>query len=140
MNEFVEKLIERLEERKNRVCSPVPDYSEGLENGYENAISIVKELAEEYAKDTNVPTNNGWIAVEDRLPDEDGEYLCQIGADKPRIGVYSFAKNLKKVDKYDFAGKNHSGFYDYDSEYGYFKKTGVVAWRELPHAYQPKKI
>ena len=68
MNEFAEKLIERLEEKKENLfkLSQYFPYSRDREYGIEEAISIVKELAEEYAKDTNVPTNNGWIPFTQR--------------------------------------------------------------------------
>ena len=59
MNEFVEKLIERLEEKKENLfkLSQSFPYSRDREYGIEEAISIVKELSEEYAKDINVRTN-----------------------------------------------------------------------------------
>ena len=136
MNEFVEKLIERLKEIGNQEvimhggrCNG-KTLTLGHSKGIEHAISIVNEFAEEY--------NNGWISVEERLPEKDGEYLCQIGTDNRYMEVYSFAKNLKKVDKYDFVGKKHSGFYDFDCEYGHFEISDVVAWQPLPKPYQPK--
>ena len=76
-----------------------------------------------------------WISVKDKLPDKNGTYLCcwngHIGA-KPCISIYSFAKNLRKVDKYDFEGKNRAGWYDYDSEWGYGEMCDVTHWMPLP--------
>lgn len=71
-----------------------------------------------------------WISVEDRLPDEDGKYLCCRS--NKYIGIYSFTQNLRKVDKYDFAGKNRKGWYDYDSEWGYCEIHSITHWMPLP--------
>jgi hypothetical protein len=37
------------------------------------------------------------------------------------------------VDEYDFDGEeyNRSGFYDYDSEWGYVERTNVLAWKPI---------
>ena len=72
-----------------------------------------------------------WISVKDKLPDKDGNYLCCWGEHKG-IAICSFAKNLRKVDKYDFKGKNRAGWYDYDSEWGYGEMCNVTHWMPLP--------
>ena len=76
-----------------------------------------------------------WISVEDRLPDKNGRYLCcyDLGIVSGKsIGIYSFAKNLRKVDKFDFPNENRKGWYGSDSEYGYYEKTDVTHWMPLP--------
>ena len=72
-----------------------------------------------------------WFSVKDRLPDENGNYLCCWGEHKS-IVIFSFAKNLRKVDKYDFKGINRAGWYDCDSEWGYCERTNVTHWMPLP--------
>ena len=57
MNEFIEKLIGRLEEKANQTWLVLAE-----RNGYERAIEIVKQEAEQY--------NNGWIPCSERLPEE----------------------------------------------------------------------
>lgn len=76
---------------------------------------------------------NGWISVEDRLP-EDGKYLCcfsSLGLGWC-IDVLSYASDLNSVDDWDFYTEHHGGFYDLDSEYGYYEISGVAYWRPLP--------
>ena len=76
-----------------------------------------------------------WISVKERLPDKDGAYLCCWKLsydDRYCTHIYSFAKNLHKVDKYDFKGKKRAGFYDYDSEWGYCEMEGITHWMPLP--------
>ena len=87
------------------------------------------------------PKVNEWISVEERLPEEDGTYLCyEVCGNYPNYGVLNFAKNLHKVDKYDFQNKKRPGFYHFDSEYGYIEDTNVVAWQPLPAPYMRKKV
>ena len=61
MKEFINKLIERLEEYPHGKYED--EYGKGFSNGINVAIKEVNELAEEY--------NNGWIACSERLPDEE---------------------------------------------------------------------
>ena len=65
MNVF-EKILYRLE--REIAGKPTPDE---YNNGINRAYSIVREVAEEFATDTNVGTN-GWIACSDQLPEIDG--------------------------------------------------------------------
>ena len=67
MKEFIDKLIGKLEERRNKFAlQQCIDYAEGLTDGYEGSIRIVNQLAEEFATDINVGTKvsempTGWI-------------------------------------------------------------------------------
>ena len=83
----------------------------------------------------------GWIPVSERLPEEDGEYLVTVKPTFKNMRNYikhcDFALNLYLVDEYDFVNKKGvAGFYKYDSEYGYYEVTEVIAWCELPEPYK----
>ncbi len=69
------------------------------------------------------------------LPEKDGTYLCAIKnsfSGKFYYDVLSFAKNLYKVDKFDFWDKKGvASFYNHDSEYGYYDVDYVYAWKEI---------
>lgn len=76
-----------------------------------------------------------WIPVTERLPDGEAErYL--VAAPLMSLGLWVsicyYADNLEEVDEYDFKDKNHSGFYGYDDEYGYYERSGVKYWMPLP--------
>lgn len=49
-----------------------------------------------------------------------------------------YSKNLSKLDDFDFHGKTSGGFYDIDSEYGYFvidqTKFNKLYWIDLTEA------
>ena len=75
MKEFIEKLISRLEEagqyhlelsEANKIDVHESHRHKSFAGVYGNAISIVKELAEEH--------KGGWIPCSERLPDTDGWY------------------------------------------------------------------
>ena len=80
-----------------------------------------------------------WISVSERLP-EDGTYLVTVErtVGRPRIDIKSFAKDLNKVDEFDFP-KHECGWYDYDSEYGYRENVNVIAWMPLPKPFEPQE-
>lgn len=76
---------------------------------------------------------NTWVSVKDRLPSKNGEYLVVYHYFMYRkIAIFRFAKDLHSIDEYDFEGEHRPGWYDLDSETGYFERDGVTYWAELP--------
>lgn len=80
---------------------------------------------------------SNWIPVTERLPEEDGTYLV---FEKHRYGTQTrtihFAKDARKVDKYDFHRSWKKVWYEYDSEWGHYTIDDVTHWMPLP---QPPK-
>ena len=78
-----------------------------------------------------------WIPCSEQQPSKDGNYLvCHTICGKTTaVDIAGYAKNLRKVDKYDLP-KNKNGWYQYDSEYGYYETDGIVAWMPLPKPYE----
>lgn len=82
-----------------------------------------------------------WIPVSERLP-EDGTYLVTVNriTSLPKVEIDSFAKDLYKVDEFDFCDKKGKcGWYNYDSEYGYWEDEKVIAWMPLPKPFEPQE-
>lgn len=83
-----------------------------------------------------------WTSVKDRLPNKNGKYLVTYGSNLNKherfIEIAGYAKNLTNLDNYDFPKRefNRAGFYGYDSEYGYYEATKIIAWMELPAVYE----
>lgn len=90
------------------------------------------------AQQPTVEVEPKWIPVEEKLPEKDGEYLCQREIyGNYAMEVLSFSNNLYKVDKYDFFDcKDKKGFYGYDSECGYLEYSKIEAWMPLPEPYR----
>ena len=80
-----------------------------------------------------------WISVKDRLPEEDGVYLVfQKHTYGTCIAVLRFAKDARKVDKYDFHRGWKNVWYRYDSEWGHITIDDVTHWMPLPDP--PKEV
>ena len=75
-----------------------------------------------------------WIPVSERLPDADGNYLVakKIFNNSIMQEVLSFAKDGRKVDKYDFHRGWKNVWYLYDSEWGHLTIDTVTHWMPLP--------
>ena len=78
---------------------------------------------------------NEWVSVKKKLPREDGRYLVhRVLCGYHWYDVLSFAKDARKVDKYDFHDDWKNVWYKRDSEYGYFTLVDVTHWMPLPEA------
>ena len=131
MNKEFEKIIEKLEkelkladEEKLRCARENPlqfDSAKGYAHGVGKAIEIVKQEAEQY--------NNGWIPVEERMPEEAFGCLVTVIDCNP-VTLTEFENILPYVVGYDGDSWN-----DADGEEIPFE---VIAWRKLPTPYQPK--
>lgn len=91
INEFVEKLVDRLEEKQDEYFHGISDYEEGKYNAYDEVAQIVNQLAEEYkdVPDTNV---GKWIPVSEKLPDEESEVIVSTKTERVKVGIYT--KNM----------------------------------------------
>lgn len=160
MKEFVEKLIGRLEEKKdsvpvNRLLDDIiKDKPKELGQlmAYDNAISIVNQLAEEYKeKDcskcsrrswyqkgyADAERNNGWIPCSERLPDN-REWVLAVFKEPdtdfvliPRVADYVGRKTPCTTDEWWL-------IMDIDDmpENDYFRKLKCIAWQPLPAPFQ----
>ena len=83
-----------------------------------------------------------WIPTAERLPDKDGTFLVteQAWNVKTRwVRIASYAQNLRKTDPLDFKGKRHAGWFDYDSEYGHYELSDIIAWMPLEEPYKEEE-
>ena len=84
-----------------------------------------------FATDNHV--GGKWIPVTERLPEEDGSYLCfSQYCGSGWCAVRGFAKDGRKKDEYDFQRRWKNVWYDYDSEYGYCVIDSITHWMPLP--------
>ena len=118
MKEFIEKLIERLKEEKQRLRKLKNDTialsdSEVIaieEQAYNFCKAIVNQLAEEYIN----TSTDGWIPCSERLPDKTDKYMVTLEDGRVTQSVYDY------------------GFRRF------ILCPDAIAWQPLPQAYQPK--
>lgn len=88
----LEKILGEIEELKRNQDSKNQDFVTGYISALSTVEGVIAGLDE--AKDINVPSNDGWISVEERLPEVPEEnpifdnkplelYLVDIGAEYP---------------------------------------------------------
>ena len=111
INEFVEKLIGRLEEKQDEYFHGTSDYEEGKYNAYDEVAQIVNQLAEEY-KDVPDTNNNGWVPCGEKCPPNDT--YCLIADYKGDI----------RIEKHLSGNEWYAGF------------NYVIAWQPLPEPYK----
>ena len=122
MQTVFENIIEKLEEKHEQYINQY-----GVVGGNPMAFAvkeckeIVKQEAEQY--------NNGWIPVEERMPEEAFGCLVTVIDCNP-VTLTEFENILPYVVGYDGDSWN-----DADGEEIPFE---VIAWRKLPTPYQPK--
>ena len=77
-------------------------------------------------KDTGVPTNDGWIPVDERLPEAGEHVLVSFKSDGflPAMAIISEKLRWNML-------QGAKGFDDVTED--------VIAWRPLPEPYRPKK-
>lgn len=95
-----------LKERANLPC----------DNCYECIKEVCKNIIRKHM-------NDGWIPVEERLPEEGGTYI--ITAKDGEREIISFAKWQNRYKHFDMTGKR-----------AYWR---VIAWRHLPEPYRPER-
>lgn len=135
----LEKILEEIEERikklkeadnicrvnaeRNRNFESVK-YFQSLMFATERAKSIIGDIIRSHmdeAKDINVPSNDGWISVEERLPE------------KPVFGEDSYIVQHKCIiTPYSAYWDGENWTEDYSDE----PIRGIIAWQPLPERYK----
>lgn len=122
MKEFVEKLIERLEEEKK---SYEAEHAWNYAKGLEYAVSIVNQLAEEYKGNLSEKLK-GWIPCTEKLPEEETKVIVSTKMDVVRVGTYT--------KRYGYCMEE--GFICEDI---FMYMNTALAWQPLPSPYNPEE-
>ena len=139
MNEFIEKLIARMEECKEEECDESM-FGVGLRNGYTRAINITKSIAAEYPSCDcsqcsrrfwyqkgydDAKSDDGWIPCEKDLPPQPEE--------NPNFENKPLELYLVSVKNIDFSFR---AFWNGEAFTDGWGKLDVIAWQPLPKPYQ----
>ena len=98
---------------------------------FETEFEVILTLAEQ-AKIAIAKANPGWTPASDP-PETEGQYLIAFKC----YGSYvrdtaCYSKNLYKVDSFNFRNRKGPGWYNCDSEAGYYECSNVRYWMPLP--------
>ena len=121
MKKAFDKILDRLEREISG--KPTPDE---YNNGINRAYSIVLEVAEEFATDTNVGTN-WWIPCSERLPEEPFGCLVTVIDCEPVTQT-----DFENILPY-FVGYDGESWNDEDGNEIPFE---VIAWQPLPEPFK----
>lgn len=138
MNEFINKLIERLEKHvayNEKMFEMFPNMGEvqktiynTQKNSYEETIRIVNKLAEEY--------NNGWINADVESPTENGKYIVYYRKWTDGNYLPKFDETEIRILRYRNNDWVFPTYGDTEAEKDIHRE--VLAWQPLPAPYQPK--
>lgn len=115
-------------------------YSQGYEDGTDNFYNAVTDIIRKHLSRENGPEitrysrdNDGWISVEERLPEDEiptPKLVTALVPDrKARWDNSETFSVIVDTDVYDP---------DYTGKWEYYKKN-VIAWRPLPEPYRPER-
>lgn len=113
--------MQELDKILEEIDNAIEDYSGGsADNGFQGFVKGLKRAKKIIRKHMN----DGWIPVEEALPEEDGFYIATMDGEivdqqEPFTGLAEF-ENGKWIDDED----------DYRC---------VIAWRPLPEPYRPER-
>ena len=108
----LEKILEEIEKEQN---SYEADHAWNYSKGMEYAKEIIRSHMDE-------AENDGWISVDERLPEEKTEVLC------------CFEDGTVQTLWQDWKRYGFGGYLDDD-----LNPTQAIAWQPLPAPYKPKK-
>ena len=124
----LEKILEEIDLEKKRIS-----LSRDCSNEY--AVTEISSL-EKIEKIIRKHMNNGWILVEDRLPEDDVDVLVTY-AD---IDDEEYADITITTYGNAYLGGNKLDFKEWRSPFEYFKSNyKVMAWQYLPEPYRPER-
>lgn len=114
----LEKTLEEIEELKRNQDSKNQDFVTGYISALSTVEGVIAGLDE--AKDINVPSNVGWISVEERLPEKTDYYLVQLS---------------RKLPNEDYSDRVVVLFNGEEKEFECYANL-IIAWQPLPERYK----
>ena len=125
-----EKILEEIEKAKREPWYRLNNYD--VKHKLDGAINRIVEIIRKNmsSKDTDVPTNDGWIPVEERLPEEKELVLVQWEKYERHLNITLTYLDVMWLD---------------DAEEQVFETINgvpngrVIAWRSIPEPYRPER-
>ena len=109
----LEKILEEIEQAKREPWYRLSNYD--VKHKLDGAINRIVDIIRKHM-------NDGWIPVEERLPEEAGTYI--VNALNGERDIVTFAKWQNRYKRFDMTGAR-----------AYWR---IIAWRPLPEPYRPE--
>lgn len=124
----LEKILEEIKAHRN-FASECGNFN--VASAFELCVEIIRKHIS--GRDMNVSTNDGWIPVEEQMPENEGFYLVTFfwSREVSLLGYGSCKRNIK-WEPIGF------GWYDISTA-TYLDDNSVIAWRPLPEPYRPER-
>lgn len=112
----LEKILEEIGELRGQAGSECTSEDHYIKKAWEHCLDRVEYIIRKHM-------NDGWISVEERLPEEAGTYI--INALTGERSIVTFAKWQNRYKRFDMTGAR-----------AYWR---VIAWQPLPELYRPEQ-
>ena len=124
----LEKIMEEIDQEKKNAALSIR-HTTGYKAGQIRIAERIEEIIRKHM-------NDGWIPVEDRLPEDDVDVLVTY-AD---IDDEEYADITITTYGNAYLGGNKLDFKEWRSPFEYFKSNyKVMAWQYLPEPYRPER-
>ena len=118
----LEKVLEEIEELRGQVGSECTSEDHYIKRAWEHCLDRVEYIIRKYM-------NDGWIPVEERLPEYDDFVLATV------TGIYNALTFSSAIQLASYC-KNDGWFIE---GYPDWENPNVSAWRPLPEPYRPER-
>ena len=124
----LEKILEEIDQEKKNAALSIR-HTTGYKAGQIRMAERIEEIIRKHK-------NDGWIPVQDKLPEDDVDVLITY-AD---IDDENYTDICITTYGYAYLGGNKLDFKEWRSPFEYFKTNyKVIAWRPLPEPYRPEQ-
>ena len=126
MNQYIDAVYDLLDTLRSSNNMTYQAYSQ-----LHDLISFLSDSLKEQPK---------WISVKDGLPKKNGKYIVFSESPICKSMLFAnFAKNLQKIDKNAFYEMKCPGWYEYDSDWGYYELNYITHWMPQPNPPEMKR-
>ena len=125
----LEKILEEIGELRGQAGSECTSEDHYIKKAWEHCLDRVVGIIRKHM-------NDGWIAVQDKLP-EDDVYVLITYAD---IDDENYTDICITTYGYAYLGGHKLDFKEWRSPFEYFRSNyKVIAWRPLPEPHRPER-